>query len=720
MLFLMWYRSILMNSLIKSKYISTALVSLVLCGSAFASEQNPDGNDPSKKAINPLFSAAMAQTPEFAMEEMGDFIGLLSGILDMTNQTGNLPQDPDAFQAHLAGMTANFESKMGASVARMTQAAEQAAEKELLANPDIKQMHQRLMAAVECNSAEEVLAILDALKTYASKKEMAVTDVINKAAMKAKENNNYPLLECILVKTNSEMGGMYLSSIGTGILVRASRDAELECMRFLLNSKIAFKASDVETVLYYASSQCNLDMIQLAMNYFESKGLKAEMFGLKSFCVQAASHQDKVLAKRAHRYILVNADKQFGVGPFDIDYYFQHLVLLAQEFGEMQLLEALLNRPANDGPSSYDLDNAITSNILRQNVVANLANTPLMNLFFNRTAIQSRPSDYTISAVMRASAQNGCVDFIRSMVDRDATFIRPTNEDLVSAYREAVALNQVAVMAYLRPLIPADDEPAAIYIPGLNPRYDVGGCLGVHNYANAPVKVEGSQHASVKLLDAVWDHLSAKCKLLETQKEYVPLTFDGACADVNDWITSFVPEEEQKTARDAAFHRLISDKDYEDVLTLVVNYLNAYHPEGIEVWITAFIRESITAYNSENSVSCDRGIRERVSVGLRKIDAELDKIFVQVEGPVLMTNTIKKWNPSGEPEKVAALLVGAGISPEAEAEDAAALFRQLFASDVKANGLSMDDYQDVMDVISEGILAYYTNIKAQFKKPVEK
>jgi hypothetical protein len=715
-----------MTKLLKSRYISTAVAALILSGAAFASDPNQEDTGKTGKPVNPLFANAMALTPDFAKEEAGNLMAILGGLLDINSLTANLPEDPAELEAHLARMQESITSQAQASLARMTQLGEQAAERERLANPDVEKLHQDMMSAVDRDSVQDVIQIIDALKTHLATKEMAVTNIINNAAIKAKDSKNFPLLECILVKTNSEMGNnMYTSSIGAGILARASEAGELECVRTLLNSKVAFNAMDVEGVIYRASAQCHLETIELAMIHFKINRMRTQCFGFKSYYDQAATHKDKELAKRVQQFILLNTDKYCGVGSMDISYYLTKLVAYAQESGETRLLEELLSRPQNDPnlpcPSSYDLDEIFRQNILGPNVVANLNNTPLINLFLNRTANQNRPNEYTVSAVMRAAAQNGCVDFIRSMVDRPATFVRHTEADLVSAFREAQAHNQVAVMDYLRPLIPAQDAPVAVvYAPAANPRYDVGGCLGVHNYAEAPVRIEGSQHASVKLLDAIWDQLSAQCKLLEAQEDYVPLDFEGACADVNDWITTFVPENEQKAARDAAFHRLISDNNYEEVLRKVVQYLNAFHPEGIEVWITAFIRESISAYNSANGVSCDRGIRERVTVGLRNIDGDLDKIFVQVEGPVLMANTVKKWNPAGEPAKVAALLIEAGLSLDAEADDAAALFRELFSGDVKANGLSVDDYQTEMDVISDGIIAYYDDIKAEFKKPAEK
>lgn len=590
------------------------------------------------------------------------------------------------------------------------------------AKPVVMKLHENLIAAVAQNAPDKVRSILDDMEEFAFSDVIANMEIIQKVCHQARQAKFYPLIELILQRK-------YVICPIETFFNHTLNYQDTECIDYLLNSKLrlGLTARELEDALYDACSKCNLSMIKVLMNGFERYGLKAELLGLMSFLDQLKPFTNEVRGKEAKLYLIRNADRQFGVNSFEFDIYLKALWDLALDSGEINLLEDLLSRNRNGENLSPDQNTMNTlydysiRKVNQQGFTAMVNNTPLMNVFLNRTENQARLSSYNLSEIMRRAGEYGLIDFIRSMVERDARYSRPSEEDLRGALDQAEIHGHQVVVDYLRPLILAEEVNLYHDQVNLANNYDVGGCLGVHNYASAPVRTEKEfEHKSIRLLDAVLTKVNEKCELLKDKDGKFPegyLDFNAVSVELSNWIDTFVPESDRQIARNAAFFRLASDAEYELVLTLVVNYLKFYHQEGIELWIAAFIRESISAYNGESGVSCDRGIRERVVVGLRRIDAELDKLFVQVEGPALMANSIKKWNPVGNPAEVARHLLKGGLNASASAEEASTLFIQLLLSDVKANGLSMNDYEEAINAISDGILGNFEKISVELKRP---
>ncbi|MBP6985162.1 MAG: hypothetical protein KBB83_01070 [Alphaproteobacteria bacterium] len=714
-----------MKIIVNMKYVCTALTGILLAGQAVAS------NDDLGRAMENFRRAteqARNDAPGYAQDSTNDLLGGLGGIMDLLAGLNNGAAAGELDVDEMQQQVSAFSTGLLGSIEGIQKQAETAALAERQCNPKVMALHNDLLTCVDQNNFDQVQAILEGMKEFASSHPTSNAEVIQKACLKARELKFYPLIELMLLNAGHVVDRRdHATGLITSFFVKASACQDNECIEYMLKSKVQFAAGDLETALYNACGKCNLPMMQLLMNGFEENGFRAATFGFSDFLGQLEPFLTEERGREAKLYLVRNADRQFGVGDFDLDYYLSALFDLAKETGEIHLLEACLSRdrfgpiPYPDQYAIHNLYCKFMDKTNEQGFTAMANNTLLMNVLLNRTVNQSRLSEDHVAAIMRRAGEYGLVDFIRSMVERDARFVRPTEANLRAALNQATINRRQAVIDYLQPLLPAP-APAPIAVQHAVLRannYDVGGCLGIHNYATAPVTVEESKNKSIRLLDAVLAKVTDKCMLLKDEDGVFPetyLDFDTASLELGDWIDAFVPEAERQKARNAAFFKLESDVDYEKVLTLVVNYLNSYHPEGIELWIAAFIRESISAYSGGNGVSCDRGIRERVAVGLRGIDAELDKLFVQVEGPAMMANTIKKWNPAGNSAEVARHLMEGGLPADAMAEDAVELFIRLFSTDVKDNGLSMDDFADAMEAISEGIRENFEQISAALRK----
>ncbi len=156
--------------------------------------------------------------------------------------------------------------------------------------------------------------------------------------------------------------------------------------------------------------------------------------------------------------------------------------------------------------------------------------------------------------------------------------------------------------------------------------------------------------------------------------------------------------------------RLGSDFDYENQLRLAVTFIQKFGSDSVEQWIHGFVRESIEAYrNSTNSTSCNKGIRERIATGFRRVDDELDKLFVQVEGPMLMRNWLKTWDlqdikDEAKP-KLAEQLKAKGVNEKSSVEEVVEAFRKIAAEQLAANRLQDDkSLQAEVDVYAESMI----------------
>lgn len=92
------------------------------------------------------------------------------------------------------------------------------------------------------------------------------------------------------------------------------------------------------------------------------------------------------------------------------------------------------------------------------------------------------------------------------------------------------------------------------------------------------------------------------------------------------------------------------------------------------LWFEGFIEESIIAYqNSQNQLSCSKGVKERILTGLRGVDVELDNTFKYAEAPLLMKNYINtQYNVHDETvqQRIIAMLNEKDIEQQSPLNDA--------------------------------------------------
>ncbi|MCX7338213.1 MAG: hypothetical protein NTX76_02870 [Alphaproteobacteria bacterium] len=230
----------------------------------------------------------------------------------------------------------------------------------------------------------------------------------------------------------------------------------------------------------------------------------------------------------------------------------------------------------------------------------------------------------------------------------------------------------------------------------------------IHNYSDTAVTSSASGSASPrtqKLIDAVWSNLERRI-----QK---PMPYAAAQDFISKTIDQFIPKEQWALAKQAAFYRLADDRNYEQQLSLAATFIQTLHPEVAGQWIQGFVLESITAYqNSSNPESCSKGIRERIATGLRGIDSELDALFAQPEGKLLMHKWLNIWNLQGiddtAKQRLAEQLKTEGVNSASTAIDAAKAFRIIARKQLEAHGLQSDpDELASVEAIADMVQEHY-------------
>ena len=174
----------------------------------------------------------------------------------------------------------------------------------------------------------------------------------------------------------------------------------------------------------------------------------------------------------------------------------------------------------------------------------------------------------------------------------------------------------------------------------------------------------------------------------------VPMSLPEAEAIVNQAIEQFIASDQQAKAKQACFSQ--QDATYAKRLILAVTFIQKFHSAAMQQWIEGFVLESITAYNSQHSVSCTKGIGERILTGLRGIDEQLDTLFGQAEGPKAMKVFLNQKCSSivSEPESqewMAQELMQYGVTAASTAKQAAQAFRVMFNKRLSEYGISVDD-----------------------------
>lgn len=224
-----------------------------------------------------------------------------------------------------------------------------------------------------------------------------------------------------------------------------------------------------------------------------------------------------------------------------------------------------------------------------------------------------------------------------------------------------------------------------------------GDAFEVHRYANTQVPSSGrTSSATVRLDTAVMNKIG---EILSTY-HIPPMEYFEAQALLNEWIErKYTDPDEQRLAKQAALHKIESDLDYEENIALAVTFMNSLHRDRIDLWLDGFVRESMEAYQqSSNSISCNKGIKERIATGMRRVDAQLDAILAQAEGPALADKFINglHLNKAGRCREIAKELMKLGLTSGSNATQAGEIFATFMENSLAEYRVSLSGYRDTI------------------------
>ncbi len=252
----------------------------------------------------------------------------------------------------------------------------------------------------------------------------------------------------------------------------------------------------------------------------------------------------------------------------------------------------------------------------------------------------------------------------------------------------------------------------------------------VHNYASTQVTANSSSNSAspssssssrspspTRLDDAVIENMNQRLQ----QSGIDPIAFADAKMLLEQWIetkysNSSASSSELESAKDAAFAKLVSDTDYEQVISTAVSFLQKFHSDKLDLWLDGFLGESIKAN------SCNKGIKERVATGMRNIDPELDELFAQAEGPALVNKFMGNLNLSDKNrcKTITEELIKLGLNANSTAAEAGEIFERYIRNWFTESGVSADKYlSDIqtMKELVEEFGGFEKYIKPILKKP---
>ncbi len=236
--------------------------------------------------------------------------------------------------------------------------------------------------------------------------------------------------------------------------------------------------------------------------------------------------------------------------------------------------------------------------------------------------------------------------------------------------------------------------------------------MEIHNYANTQVTTSGSLGSALpmRLDDAVIENMNQRLQAVNVPS----MDYAEAKALLNTWIEAKYSNSNRnvETVKEAAFAKLVSDTDYEEVISTAVSFLRTFHPGKEGLWLDGFLGESIKAN------SCNKGIKERVATGMRTIDTELDKLFAEAEGNLTFSIYCNNWNLSDKSRAlknlrwVADKLYAKGVTAGTSAKKVAEAVEALIAEDLST---SSPENSDTAKSLAVGAVnAYWEEIKGQF------
>ncbi len=308
-----------------------------------------------------------------------------------------------------------------------------------------------------------------------------------------------------------------------------------------------------------------------------------------------------------------------------------------------------------------------------------------------------KPTQKGINRTLQFAARNSHQDMVEFLLNRPDGQLRPNEDAIISAYREALANGHARITNLLHPLLPAE-EILYIHLDDLFQNfghYPMRRSLAVeiHDYANTLVEILPSTKTAIAGFAPVNPTLyDAALKNITVRMQDQPLIdFEEAQLIINKGIEEHIASEQQEQATEAVA-KMVGAKD-QQVLQLVISFIHKFYPDNLQLWVKGFIEESIVAYiNSINKISCSKGVKERSITDLRGIDSELDSIFAPAEGKLLFVNWLKTWNLSDVKDEIkhelAQQLISKSINGESSAEDVAKVFGEVANEELQKQGLS--------------------------------
>lgn len=248
-----------------------------------------------------------------------------------------------------------------------------------------------------------------------------------------------------------------------------------------------------------------------------------------------------------------------------------------------------------------------------------------------------------------------------------------------------------------------------------------GAAFEVHNYANTQVNVNSSNDTSgssgssssssrsssptMRLDDAVMQQMQTKLQAANTPT----MEYQRARVLLKSWIEKkYANAVERQQAEQAAFSKLASDVHYNRDIAVAVTFLQKFHPNKIDLWLDGFLTESMSAYEkSANSTSCTKGISERIATGMRGIDAELNKLFAQAEGPTLAKAFMAGLNIDNT-QRCRAItheLVKLGLTENSTPKQAGEIMETYMRKSLDSYGVSADAYASQIKTMKELVAA---------------
>jgi hypothetical protein len=309
---------------------------------------------------------------------------------------------------------------------------------------------------------------------------------------------------------------------------------------------------------------------------------------------------------------------------------------------------------------------------------------------------EQKPTQKGINRTLQFAAENNQAGIVQFLLNLPDGRLRPNDDAIISAYREAIAHNHHALINFLQPLLP-EEEITSQALEDLFQNFGYypsrrSPAVEIHDYANtvietSPSKTSIASFAPVNptLYDAALENITMR------MQDQPLIDLEEAQHIISKGIEEHIAPDQQEQAAEA-LSKMVSAMD-QQILQLVLSFIRKFYPDNLHLWVKGFIEESIVAYiNSINKISCSKGVKERSITGLRGIDSELDNLFAPAEGKLLFVNWLKTWNLSDVKEEIkptlAKQLISKGINCESSAEDVAKVFVEIANEELHKQGLS--------------------------------